>query len=68
MPISQKIIDRVSATSTTPEEQALMMQILQIEDKGIFRFETAYEKVIKDFIVARDKEAGEDWWELLLIK
>lgn len=60
MPISQKIIDRVSATSTTPEEQALMMQILQIEDKGIFRFETAYEKVIKDFIVARDKEAGED--------
>lgn len=60
MPISQKIIDRVSATTTTPEEQALMMQILQIEDKGIFRFETAYEKVIKDFIVARDKEAGED--------
>ena len=60
MPISQKIIDRVSATSTTPEEQALMMQILQIEDKGIFRFETAYEKLIKDFIVARDKEAGED--------
>ena len=60
MPISQKIIDRVSATSTTPEEQTLMMQILQIEDKGIFRFETAYEKVIKDFIVARDKEAGED--------
>ena len=59
MPISQKIIDRVSATSTTPEEQALMMQILQIEDKGIFRFETAYEKVIKDFIVTRDKEAGE---------
>lgn len=60
MPISQKIIDRVSATTTTPEEQALMMQILQIEDKGIFRFETAYEKVIKDFIVVRDKEAGED--------
>ena len=60
MPISQKIIDRVSATSTTPEEQALMMQILQIEDKGIFRFETAYEKVIKDFIEARDKEEGAD--------
>ena len=60
MPISQKIIERISATANSPEEQDLMMKILQIEDKGIFRFESAYEKVIKDFIVARDKEAGED--------
>ena len=58
MPISQKIIERISATATTPEEQDLMMKILQIEDKGIFRFESAYEKVIKDFIEARDKEEG----------
>ena len=63
MPISQKIIERISATATTPEEQDLMMKILQIEDKGIFRFESAYEKVIKDFIEARDKEEGADWWE-----
>ncbi|MDY5605373.1 hypothetical protein [Gemmiger sp.] len=60
MPISQKIIERISATATTPEEQDLMMKILQIEDKGIFRFESAYEKVIKDFIEARDKEEGAD--------
>ena len=55
MPISQKIIERISATANSPEEQDLMMKILQIEDKGIFRFESAYEKVIKDFIEARDK-------------
>ena len=60
MPISQKIIERISATANSPEEQDLMMKILQIEDKGIFRFESAYEKVIKDFIEARDKEEGVD--------
>ena len=60
MPISQKIIDRVMESSSSSEEQALMMQILQIEDKGVFRFEAAYEKAIKDFIAKNDKEDGVD--------
>lgn len=61
MPISQKIIDRISTTNITNEEKELMMEILQIEDKGIFRFEAAYEKAIKDFISERDKkEEGDD--------
>lgn len=56
MPISQNIIDRVNALETTAEENNLMMAILQIEDKGIFRFELAYEKAIKDYIDAIEKK------------
>lgn len=56
MPISQKIIDRVKVSTTSVEEQKLMMRILQIEDKGVFRFDAEYEKAIKEFIAKRDEE------------
>ena len=56
MPISQKIIDRVKATTVSPEEQKLMMKILQIEDNGVYRFEAEYEKAVKAFIANRDGE------------
>ena len=56
MPISQKIIDRVEATTVSPEEKKLMMKILQIEDNGIFRYEAEYEKAVKAFIAKRDEE------------
>ena len=60
MPISQKIIDCVTATDCSTEERDLMMDILQIEDKGDFRYGAAYEKTIKDFIAERDKKEGND--------
>ena len=56
MPISQKIIDRVKATTVSPEEQKLMMKILQIEDNGVYRFEAEYEKAVKAFIAKRDEK------------
>ena len=59
MPISQKIIDRVKATTVSPEEQKLMMKILQIEDNGIFRYEAEYEKAVKAFIAKRDEEVAD---------
>lgn len=59
MPISQKIIDRVKATTVSPEEQELMMKILQIEDNGVFRFEAEYEKAVKVFIAKRDEEVAD---------
>lgn len=59
MPISQKIIDRVKSTIVSPEEQELMMKILQIEDNGVFRFEAEYEKAIKMFISKRDEEVSD---------
>lgn len=59
MPISQKIIDRVKATTVSLEEQKLMMKILQIEDNGVFRFEAEYEKAVKAFIAKRDEEVSD---------
>ena len=56
MPISQKIIDRVEATTVSPEEKKLMMKILQIEDNGVYRFEAEYEKAVKAFIAKRDEK------------
>ena len=56
MPISQKISDRVEATTVSPEEKKLMMKILQIEDNGVYRFEAEYEKAVKAFIAKRDEE------------
>ena len=60
MPISQKIIDRVATISDSPEERKLVMDILQIEDKGDFRYETAYEKAIKDYIAECEKKEGNE--------
>ena len=59
MPISQKISDRVEATTVSPEEKKLMMKILQIEDNGIFRYEAEYEKAVKAFISKRDEEVAD---------
>ena len=56
MPISQKIIDRVLSSATTDEECKLMMEILNIEDKGSHRYESAYGKAIDIFIAVNDKE------------
>ena len=56
MPISQKIIERVEATSVSQDEKKLMMKILEIEDNGVYRFEAEYEKAVKAFIVKRDEE------------
>ena len=60
MPISEHIIDRVKAANATEEEKKLMMEILQIEDKGIFRYEAAYEKAIKDYLAATDKKEDDE--------
>ena len=60
MPISENIIDRVNAAEATDEEKRLMMEILQIEDKGIFRYEAAYEKAIKDYLTATDKKEDDE--------
>ena len=56
MPISENIIERVKASSATDAEKKLMIEILQIEDKGIFRYEAAYEKVIKEYLSATEKK------------
>lgn len=58
MPISKKITEQIKKTSATAAEKKMMQDLLEIEDKGVYRFEAAYEKVIKDFLAAEEKKGG----------
>ena len=58
MPISEKIIKRVIDANATVKEKDLMLEILKVEDKGVFRYSADYEKIIKDYIATLEtKEA-----------
>lgn len=58
MPISQKIIDQVNRAKATPAEKKMMIDLLTIEDKGVFRFEAAYDKVIREYIASKETKEG----------
>ena len=60
MPISEKILEQVETTAATDSQKALMLEILQIEDKGVFRYEAAYEKVIREFIDSNQKKEDDN--------
>jgi len=58
MPISEKIIKRVNDANATGKEKDLMLEILKVEDKGVFRYSADYERIIKDYIATLEtKEA-----------
>lgn len=59
MPISEKIIKRVKDANVTAKEKELMLEILKVEDKGVFRYNADYEKIIKDYITTLEIK-GED--------
>lgn len=59
MPISEKIIKRVKDANVTAKEKELMLEILKVEDKGVFRYSADYEKIIKDYITTLEIK-GED--------
>ena len=59
MPISEKIIKRVKDANVTVKEKELMLEILKVEDKGVFRYSADYEKIIKDYIATLEIK-GED--------
>lgn len=50
MPISEKIQKQIEKAEATPTEKGLMMEILQLEDKGSFRYRAEYESLIKKYI------------------
>lgn len=50
MPISEKILNRINDSEVSKEEKKLMLEILQVEDKGSFRYQAEYEALIKKFI------------------
>lgn len=50
MPISDKIKKKVNESEASTSEKNLMMQILNIEDRGAFRYQAEYESLIKKYI------------------
>lgn len=52
MPISEKILKEVEQAKATNEEKELMLEVLQVEDKGSFRYQAEYEAIIKKYIAA----------------
>ncbi len=59
MPISEKIIKQVNGANATAKEKELMLEILKVEDKGVFRYSADYEKIIKDYIVTQYKKEAD---------
>lgn len=49
----------INATNNSTAKKELMIKILQIEDSGDFRYATAYEKTIKEFIATHKKEVSD---------
>ena len=49
MPISEKIIEQVSSSDISENEKSLILALLKVEDDGIFRFNSEYEKLINSY-------------------
>ena len=58
MPISQKIKDQIKKTKATKREKELMLELLEIEDQGTYRYEAEYEKKIRNFIQSSEQSKG----------
>lgn len=56
MPISEKIIEQVSSSDISENEKSLILALLKVEDDGIFRFNSEYEKLINSYL---DNQEGE---------
>lgn len=55
MPISEKILKEVKTAKASAAEKALMLEVLQVEDKGSFRYQAEYEPIIKKYIAANEE-------------
>jgi hypothetical protein len=58
MPISDKIIEMIRNSSNEPNFKKLMLQILNEEDNGVFRFKLEYEKLLNEYL--KEKEGEND--------
>ena len=56
MPISEKIIEQVSSSDISENEKSLILALLKVEDDGIFRFNSEYEKLIKSYLENQEGE------------
>ena len=56
MPISEKIIEQVSSSDISENEKSLILALLKVEDNGIFRFNSEYEKLINSYLENQEGE------------
>ena len=66
MPISEKIIEQVSSSDISENEKSLILALLKVEDDGIFRFNSEYEKLINSYLENQEGEVR--IWAYLLTK
>lgn len=50
MPISEKIIKEIEELNVSEDEKQLMLNLLNIEDEGVYQYVSPYEKHIKQYI------------------
>ena len=56
MPISEKIIAEINKSDADNSEKRLMLELLTIEDEGVYRYVGPYEKLINKYL--GDKESA----------
>ena len=56
MLISEKIIEQVSSSDISENEKSLILALLKVEDDGIFRFNSEYEKLINSYLENQEGE------------
>ena len=56
MPIIEKIIEQVSSSDISENEKSLILALLKVEDDGIFRFNSEYEKLINSYLENQEGE------------
>ena len=56
MPISEKIIEQCSSSDISENEKSLILALLKVEDDGIFRFNSEYEKLINSYLENQEGE------------
>ena len=54
MPISEKITNQIKKVDAPEDFKKLMLAVLTEEDKGNFRFKEAYEKLVNEYLNAKE--------------
>ena len=60
MPISEKIIKEIHDLSVSDREKQLMLDLLDIEDLGVYQYVHPYERKIKKYIQEMDTSVDEE--------
>ena len=60
MPISEKIIKEIHDLSVSDREKQLMLDLLDIEDLGVYQYVHPYERRIKKYIQEMDTSVDEE--------